>query len=189
MNSTGQNDTAVFSTDQKHSLIAAVVILLVGLPFATMFDGFWRYFLGFPSAQLCSLFFGSDCIATPEGYLLTNAALPVHVTKACSAASFFILLLVMMAMAVMPSCRGKDLLKLVWVVPLAYGITLMANTARIIGGWLTGRWARSTLPENLWAGVHLGTGVVVFLTVLIAVYLLLKWRPCHGDTGRQTAAR
>lgn len=189
MHNTGQHDTGVLSTDPTHSLIAAAALLLAGLPLATLFDGFWRYFLGFPSAQLCSLFLGSDCIATPEGYLLTAAVLPVHVTKACSAASFFILLLVTMAMAVVPSRRGKDLLKLVWVVPLAYGITLMANTARIIGGWLTGRWARSALPENLWAGVHLGTGVVVFLTVLIAVYLLLKWRPCHGDTGRQTADR
>ena len=158
----------------------AVMILMVGLPFANSFDSFWRHFLGLPSSLICSMFLGSDCVATAEGYMLTNEMLPVHVTEVCSGASFFILLLVLISGAVIESCRFKELLKIVWIVPLAYAITVFANSARIIGGWVTGKWARMALPEDLWAGIHLGTGVVIFLTFLIATYLLLKWRPSNG---------
>ena len=128
---------------------------MFGLPFASLFDEFWRYFIGLPSAQICSLFLGSGCVATTEGYMLKNEMLPVHVTKVCSAASFFILLLALIAGVVIRSCRVREFLKIVWIIPLAYGITISANAARIIGGWVTGRWARMALPENFWAGIHL----------------------------------
>jgi exosortase K len=181
------SENNITAADQKRSLWLAVLILLLMLPFANYFDGFWRHFLGFPSAQICSIFLGSDCIATPEGYMLTNEMLPVHVTKACSAASFFMLLLVLISGAVIKSLQIKEFLKITWIIPLAYIITISANAARIVGGWITGRWARMVLPENFWAGIHLGTGVVVFLTFLIATYLLLKWRPLYGYQGNKAS--
>ena len=177
----------IFSKEQGRSVLLMILILLPGLLLASYCDTFRRYFLCLPSAQISSLFLGSNCTATAEGYLLTNPILTVHVTKVCSAMSFFILLSTLAAGAVIRSLRPKEFLNLIWIIPLAYVITILANAARIIAGWVTGRWARAVLPENFWPGVHLGTGVVVFLTFLIITYLLLKWRLLNGHQGSKTA--
>lgn len=165
----------IFHTLQKRGIFLTALILLIFLPLANVCEGFWRLFFCLPSAQMCSLFLGVDCITTEHGYMLTNRILTVHVTRACSAANFFILLSALIVGLVIKSARFRELLKIVWILPLAYIITILANSSRIVGGWITGRWARSVLPENFWPGVHLGTGIVVFLTFLILTYLLLTW--------------
>jgi exosortase K len=177
----------IFHTEQKRSIFLTALILLVFLPLAKVFEGFWRLFFCLPSAQMCSLFLGADCITTENGYMLTNRILAVHVTKACSAAGFFILLSALMVGVVIKSARLSQLMKIVWILPLAYIITILANSARILGGWVTGKWARRVLPENFWPGVHLGTGIVVFLTFLILTYLLLTWRSYNEYQGNETS--
>ncbi|MHC4085159.1 MAG: hypothetical protein ACYSWZ_02610 [Planctomycetota bacterium] len=116
--------------------------------------------------------------------MLTSSVLAVHVTKVCSAAGFFILVAALMVGGAIKSTRLRQLMKIGWILPLAYIITILANSARILGGWVTGKWARRLMPENFWPGVHLGTGIVVFLTFLIVTYLLLTWRSyneCQRD--------
>lgn len=189
MNCTEHRIHNVFNSEQKRSLLAAGLMLSGGLVFANLFDSFWLEFLGFPSARICSMFFASDCVSTSEGYLITNKALPVHVTDVCSASNFFILLIVLISCSVIQSFSAKELTKAVWILPLAYAVTVFANSSRIIGGWVTGRWARMTLPENCWPGIHLGTGVVVFLTCLMMTYLFLNRRLLNGCQGPKTADR
>jgi exosortase K len=170
--------------ERIRSIFLTALILLVFLPLTNLFEGFWRLFFCLPSAQICSLFLGADCITTDNGYMLTNSVLAVHVTKVCSAAGFFILLLALMIGVVIKSARLNQFLKIVWILPVAYIITILANSARILGGWITGKWARSVLPEKFWPAVHLGTGIVVFLTFLVVTYLLLTWRSyneCQRD--------
>ena len=165
----------IFQTQRKRGIFLTALILLVFLPLANICEGFWRLFFCLPSAQICSLFLGADCITTENGYMLANRMLAIHVTNVCSAANFFILLSALMAGLVIKSARFRELLKIVWILPLAYVVTIFANSSRIVGAWVTGRWARRILPENFWPGVHLGTGIVVFLTFLILTYLLLSW--------------
>lgn len=174
------SDNIIKMSDQKRSLLIAIFFLLLALPFANSFDNFWRGFIGFPSAKICSVFLSSDCMATDDGYLIANKALPVHITNACNASSFFILTLVIVSTAVIQSFKPHELIKFYWAFPLAYIITILANSARIIAGWLTGKWARMILPHNYWPSIHLATGVFVFLTFLIATYVILKWRPPNG---------
>lgn len=70
-------------------------------------------------------------------------------------------------------------MSLLWVVPLAYVITIAANTSRIVLAWLAGRFARAYFHESLWGGVHYGVGVFVFLLFFILGYLMIAWRPAH----------
>lgn len=170
----------ILHTEQRHNIIVTALILLACLPFANLFDKFWRFCFCMPSARLCSLFLGGDCIPTVNGYLLTNELLSIHITKACSGASFFILLCALISGMVIKSIRMNNIVKLGWILPLAYIVTLLANSSRILGGWITGRWARAFLPEHLWGGVHLGTGVVIFLMFLIFTYTLLVWKANNG---------
>ncbi|MEI6147711.1 MAG: hypothetical protein WCS01_01310 [bacterium] len=58
---------------------------------------------------------------------------------------------------------------------LAYALTLLANTARIVLGWRTALAARHFLPDSFHAGVHLATGIVVFTCFLVAGYALASW--------------
>jgi len=132
---------------------------------------FWRYAFCLPSAWLSSAAMGVPCAPTDEGYMLLSHGLPVHVTQACSGAGFFVLVLVLIAAVI---ARGR---RPAWAVtstalalPIAYAVTLLANTSRIVAGWLTGQCARILLPHQFHAGVHVATGMVVFLTVLIVTY-------------------
>jgi exosortase K len=165
--------------EQSRSILLTTIILLALLPLTTTFEQFWRFFFCLPPARICSLFLAVDCINTTEGYMLANEILPIHVTKACSAANFFILSIALISGTVIKSVRIKEFKKGLWILPFAYLVTISANTSRIIAGWITGRWARMLLPENFWPGIHLATGIVVFLTFLIATYLLVTWR--HYD--------
>jgi exosortase K len=169
-----------FPAEQKHTVIVTALILILCLPFGEFFDEFWWFYFCMPSARFCSLFLGSDCIPTANGYMLTNESLAIHITKACSGASFFILLCALIISVTIKSIRMNDVVKLCWILPLAYIVTLLANSSRILAGWITGRWARAFLPEDLWGGVHLGTGVVIFLTFLICTYSLLIWKANNG---------
>lgn len=179
--------TENIANHQRQLLLFLIPTLFVILPLANCFNRFWTSILGLPSAQLCSIFLGSPCITTPEGYILDTATLPIHVTQACSAANFFLLTFILVTGAVIQSFRIKELLKILWILPASYIVTILANSARIIAGWIMGQWARAVLAERFWASVHLGTGVVVFLTFLIVIYLLLMWRPLHGCQRTKTS--
>lgn len=177
----------LFANTQLRDVLLTLLIVSVVLPATFYCDTFWRYCLCLPSAGICSIFLDSTCTVTPEGYLLNNPVLAVHVTRTCSAEGFLILLFSLISCAVIRSLRFKELLKLTWIFPLAYGITILANSARIIAGWATGNLARAFLPEYSWSGIHLGTGIVIFLTFLIITYLLLKWRLFNGYQPNQAA--
>jgi hypothetical protein len=47
--------------------------------------------------------------------------------------------------------------------------------------------ARNILPENFWPAIHMGTGIIVFLSSLIAVYIFLKWRLLY-DHGNKASS-
>lgn len=166
---------AVSFKEQKNTTIVTIILLLLFLPLANHFENFWLHFIGFPSAKITSLFLASNCTSTDSGFILNNQKLPIYVTKACSAANFFIMILIFLSVAIIKSCRFKEISKIIWIIPSAYFITISANVSRIIGCWFTGRLARYIFPENFWPAVHLGTGIIVFLTFLIAAYFLLKW--------------
>ncbi|MFA5784806.1 MAG: exosortase/archaeosortase family protein, partial [Phycisphaerae bacterium] len=123
-----------------------------------------------------SLFLGSQCLPVHEGYLLLRSSIPIRVTQACNAASFFILTLsLFVGLAV--KYRKQTSRFIIFSIPLlAYPVTIIANSVRIIAGAYITNWTRAALPENFWPSIHLAVGITVFLTFLTICYLLIAWR-------------
>jgi len=169
-------DAAVKRNHAFRTLLFCGVALVCLLPLTERAAPFWRYAFCLPSAWLSSMAMGVPCHATEEGYMLLSRTLPVHVTRACSGGGFFVLVLVLVAAV---TARGRRpagaLMCTALSLPAAHAITLLANTSRIVTGWLTGRCARVFLSEHFHAGIHLGTGIVVFLTVLIVTYFAASY--------------
>ncbi len=165
----------------RSPLITGAVLLLF-IPLTATFAPFWTSGFSMPAARLAAAFMGIPCVRVPGGYALASQVLPVSVTTSCSAASFFILLTALVC-GVLYGSKGSSRAKmLLWVVPGCYAITLTANTARIVLGWHAGIWARVHLAENFWGAVHLGIGVMVFISFLVAGYGL-AWRLHYDRAG------
>lgn len=165
---------------QTRSIIVTMLLIVFLMPLANSFESFWRVSFCLPSATISSIFLGSTYSSTDQGYMIANRILPIHVTKACSAANFFILLLSLIIGILIKSVRKNEFWKLFLAVILAYLITVIANSARIIAGWITGILAREFLPDKFWPAVHLGTGVFMFLIFLFLTYYLLTGRHYNG---------
>jgi exosortase/archaeosortase family protein len=165
-------------TGPRAALVGALVLAVL-LPLTTVAPAFWRTAFCLPAARLAALFLNAPCVPAPDGYLLAEPSLPVRVTLACSAASFFALLTALIIGTARGSVLRRPLRLAAGAMALAYGVTLLANTTRIVLGWMAGRCSRAWLPESFWPGVHMGVGVFVFLTFLIAAYALATWRYAH----------
>ena len=166
---------------RKHLRLRTILpagILAVFVPLTSVFPAFWRVCFCMPAACLSAAFMGVPCVPAPDGYVLVHDVLPVYVTLSCSAATFFILVVALVLGLIYTSTHRlrHGLRCLLWVLPVCYGVTIVANTGRITLGWLAGRWSRLFLAENFWGGIHTGVGVLVFLTFLVGTYGLMTWR-------------
>ena len=139
----------------------------------------WLTFFCLPAAFSASLVMGVPMVSAEQGFALLSQQHPMMVTLACSGGTFFGLLTALMLGFSARSPRPGDLMRFLWVVPLAYVITISANTSRIVLAWLAGRFARAYLHESLWGGVHYGVGVFVFLLFLILGHFTINWRSAH----------
>ncbi len=165
----------------RSSLITGALLLLF-IPLTSTLAPFWTKGFSMPAARLAAAFMGIPCVRAPGGYTLASEILPVSVTASCSAASFFILLTALVCGVLYGSRGGFRARTLLWAVPGCYAVTLTANAARIILGWHAGVWARGHLAEDFWGAVHLGVGVMVFISFLVAGYGL-AWRLHYDRAG------
>jgi exosortase/archaeosortase family protein len=147
-------------------------IVITGIALLSrLFPQFFFLVLGHPAAYLSGWWLGVPCAVTADGVLLMDQALPISVTPQCSGADFLALLCgITVPFLMSPERRHYRWL----VVPVAIAATIATNSCRIITGWYSGMWARQALSQTYWPGVHLATGIVVFLTVLVAVHGLLS---------------
>lgn len=152
--------------------IRDTVLVIAGIALLSrVFPQLFFQMLGYPAAILSGWWLGVPWSVTGEGVLLMNQNLPILVTPACSGADFMALLCGIASPFLMPRHRRRY----AWLALLgAIVLTIVANSARIITGWYSGVWARQALSQSYWPGVHLATGIVVFLTVLVAVHIVLS---------------
>ena len=121
-------------------------------------------------------------VSAGQGVALLSEPFPMMVTLACSGGTFFGLLTALLLGFSARSPWPRDIMRSLWVIPLAYVITLAANTSRIVLAWLAGRFVRAYFHESLWGGVHYGVGICVFLLFLILGYFIIAWRTAYvGD--------
>ncbi len=138
---------------------------------ARLFPQFFFLTIGRAAAYVSAFWMGVPCVVTPESFLLMDPTLSIAVTPNCSGADFLALLCGLMApLAFLPFRRGFCLA----FIPLSVAITITANSCRIITGWYSGILARRFLSQSYWPGIHLATGIVVFLTILIATHIIIS---------------
>jgi exosortase/archaeosortase family protein len=162
-------------------LFAAILVL--GLLVTFEFPLFWKLGCCLPAAKLAALFLGVLCVPAADGYWIETDLLPIHVSLACSAARFFVLLSWLCVAAVLNGNEKTALRRAFLAIAVAYVSTLAANVTRIVLGWHAETWVRSTLPSGFWSATHAGVGIFVFL---IATYFFINWRFQDGRTT-QTA--
>lgn len=165
-------------------------LLAFGLLCTARFPAFWRPVFCAPPSFLAASLLQAPCSRTVDGYFIDLPVLAIRMTDACNATQFFSLLWALMgsvALAVRPR-PWKAVALLTAYAGLAFIMTVMANTARVVVGWWAGIWARQALPETFQAGVHLITGILVFTVFLVAGYIV-STRLGHGVTyaGNATA--
>lgn len=153
---------------QRAALVTAPLLLAL-LPLSNRLPAFWRTAFVMPTAWIASWFMAADCIPTAQGCLLVTPLAPVHVTLACSAARFFVLLTSLLAGQILAARRAKAS-GLVLALLTAYSAAIAANATRVVCAWFAGRWTEHSLPTHFAAAVHLGAGIMVFL-----VFLILTW--------------
>ncbi len=119
------------------------------------------------ASWLAAGFLAAPRVETESGFLLDHPRIAVHVVEACSGYDFFSLLYaVLCAIAVRYAARVG--LQLFILLPVAVGLTLAANTARIVCA-VDARVLCAWLPAGPSAeAMHLAVGVFVFVTILAA---------------------
>lgn len=181
-------------------LLTPLLLLTISLCCTKLFPAFWQTALCAPTSVLAASWLHAPCTSTSDGYLIHLPGLAVRVTQACNATQFLSLLWALMASVglargtrprpvgtLSPGPRLRtSLATLAGYAVLAYAVTILANTARVIVGWWAGLWARRLLPESFHPGVHLAVGIIVFTAFLVGGYVLATWLsrprviPCHG---------
>ncbi|MBU4198359.1 MAG: archaeosortase/exosortase family protein [Verrucomicrobia bacterium] len=155
----------------KRSALVTAFLLLALIPWTDCMPAFWRTAFVMPTAWIASWFMSANCVPTPQGCLLITPIAPVHVTLACCAARFFVLLASMLVGQIVVSRRPK-IPGLAIALLIAYMVAIAANSARVVFAWFAGRWAERILPSHFAAAVHMGAGIMVFLVFLVVPWVL-----------------
>lgn len=156
--------------------LAITAILLVSLPLAEMFPGFWIHFFCRPAAAIASWMMGVGCIDVDDGCLLLCGTLPVRVTVACSAAKYFFLLNALIVGLAFESRDRMNRWNMVLLVISTWPVTVYVNAVRIYLGWVAGVWSSEVLPSDFRYSIHTAVGVLVFSVFLVVFMGTIKWR-------------
>jgi exosortase K len=132
-----------------------------------------------PAAKATSFVLGGD-IAPAEsgGYTVFTVRGPIQVTTACSAFRFFSITLAILSGMAIQRKRYK-LLPVALIT--AYGVTLVANVARIVSARYARIIADAMLPPEMLRAVHMGTGLVCFLLFLLITYTVAERMMRHEE--------
>ena len=161
----------------RKSSIIVIIVLAVGFSCLEGLNPGTVYALyAYPAAFLASLFLGSHPVWTLDKEiwipLIKNS---IHVTPSCSAFGFFCLLNAMVVVHLFYRFnKQKAFLFTILAAPVVYGITIVTNGSRIICAYQANEIGKLLLPSNFQAALHLGVGITIFLSVLMAAHLWLE---------------
>jgi exosortase/archaeosortase family protein len=129
-----------------------------------------------PAAHLAGLLLGVPVMDAGDAerlfWLLPHPVLDLHVGRECSGMNFFLVALLLLAWGVPWPRRARDAWPLLALIPVAYLFTLMANALRLAAVFQSRILAEWLLPPTFFSLVHLVSGGLVFLTILILLHLL-----------------
>jgi hypothetical protein len=148
-------------------------------------DLIYRVF-AFPAAWLTALFFGSPVLVDSAGEMVIPIADQcLRMVPGCSGFVFFCLMGGWVIGEYVLRWRGIELCgALSAALVVVYGLTIITNTIRMISAFYADQFCRMILPDNFCPVVHLGIGVLVFLSVLYSVVLFLQREKRYaGENG------
>ncbi|MBN2161655.1 MAG: archaeosortase/exosortase family protein [Pontiellaceae bacterium] len=152
-------------TKYRSVLLAGIVMLLISA--LSGIEAVARA-IQFPSGRLAAFFLGAPC-AYDSGSLLIFTHPQTVVSIACSGVHFFAFLTGLGA----GYWCNKNWKRWISLLPLCYLITLFTNAARITMAWQFRRFSTGHLPGWLQIYVHIGIGIVCFLSIAtLCLYLI-----------------
>lgn len=151
------------------------VILLHLLAFAVpslVADAFCK-----PAAFLAALYFNAPAVFDSQGAVIARSAGDIEIYSPCSGFQFFTLLVGLTAFALADQrVARRHPVFFSLTLPAAYLITLVVNAGRIVAVAGGVALLQGHLPPDVMDALHIGTGVAVFLPVLLVSYFALSER-------------
>ncbi len=124
----------------------------------------------FPSSKAAALFYKASLSMQNGVYCISDALLVLHITRQCSAFSFFSILFSLLLYESFRFERRRKCMSLLSALPLSYVLTICSNAVRIILWRAVYPFIVAFLPAKLFALAHQFTGIIVFLPLLCGVY-------------------
>lgn len=161
--------------------LVTAALLAAALPASSRLDTLRREAFCRPAAMLAAAVLGerSAEFADSSGFAIPVRPLPILVVPECSAIRFFCIASALLV-GLCVQCGRPRLIPA--IIAVAYGLTLVANTARIVCGWQAQCIAARFLPARDLASVHMGVGAACFIVFLILAYSLIERSLSHGRT-------
>lgn len=125
-----------------------------------------------PSGWLASFFLGAPTVVDGDNMRILTAPL-VIVSEACSGIHFFAFI----AGLGSGYWCGVNIRRWMLLLPASYLITLFANAARIAMAWQFRRFSNGHLTEWLQIYIHIGIGIVCFLSITAILLYFIKQQP------------
>lgn len=164
------------------ALLALALVLIAGA--ATSPLPIRRVVFCAPAAHLAGLLSGAPCVKDGDDFRLLGADLDLTVVPACAAADYFCLMAGFLSLLI--TWRGLRLRTHLFVLPAAWGLTILINALRLVACWHTDRLAQNLLPPMLWPATHMATGIVTFLTGLTFIFWLMTLKKGKDTTNECT---
>ena len=137
-----------------------------------------------PAAHLAGLLSGAPCVKNGDDFRLLGSDLDLTVVPTCAAVDYFCLLTGFLSLLI--TWRGLRLRTHLFVLPAAWGLTVLINALRLTACWQTDRLAQQLLPATLWPATHMAVGVVTFFTGLTGIFWLMTLKKRKDTTDECT---
>lgn len=161
--------------------LATAVVLATAMPVLTRLETVRRVGFCLPAAAFAASVLGAPYLTDHDGsgYTIPVKSFPVHVVLECSAVRYFCVTAAILA----GLCVERRRIGMAFLMfPMAYALTIIANTARIVCGWQAQRLAVEFLPADDLAAIHMGVGAACFIAFLIIAYSLIERSLTHGQS-------
>ncbi len=168
--------------NQNSSLFLIIFVSLGFVALGKIMPDFIYILYAFPSSYIASLFIGQHPILTETNEILIPASKHfIEIIPNCSGYGFFCLLYAIFVSYIFRLFpKSKALIYAILIFPCAYVVSIITNGCRIICAYKANEAAKGLLPNNFQAGVHLGIGIALFLSVILVISLFFERRCSNG---------
>lgn len=132
----------------------------------------------FPAAKLSSLFLGVPYVKSDVlTYTLRHSNITLRIIESCSGYNFWIILFTFYFFQLVNRLPFKRAaVGCVLLLPASYFLTIIINTCRVLSSFYLKLIGSSYLSAKYSDVLHLWTGIIIFLSALILIYIIFQRR-------------